>query len=288
VKDDKEHIKLDAIDKQSKAFFAGGTFRWKKGEAEVLAELNEQIRWQASARSFRLSMRMAAMAASFLLILALGSFLRFYSTTTEVSAGTHQMVDLPDGSTVDLNAGSSLSYYPYWWHFKRIVTLEGEAFFDVQQGQRFVVRSSQGKTQVLGTSFNILARGNRYRVTCLSGSVRVSSKQKRKVVLKPGSQAVVKPDGEIEVRQNIEPFSEISWRNDVFFFTATPIQEVFEEIERQYNVTIQTTIKEEVLYTGNFTKEQDVEDILGYVCPALGLKYSRKSPNLYFITQAIE
>ena len=284
MKDDKEHIRLDAIDKQSKAFFAGGTFRWKKSEAEVLAGLDEQIRRRAAGRSFRLSMRMGAMVASFLLIVALGSFLRFYSATVEVSAGTHQLVDLPGGSKVELNAGSSLSYYPYWWNFQRIVSLEGEAFFDVQKGRKFVVRSSRGKTQVLGTSFNILARGKQYRVTCLSGSVRVSSKHRQKVVLTPGSQAIVLPDGEIELRQNIETYPEVSWRKHVFVFTATPIQSVFEEIERQYGVTIQTTIKEEILYTGNFTKEQDVEDILAYVCPALGLKYSRKSPTLYFIS----
>lgn len=288
MKDDKRHTGLDAIDKQSKAFFAGGTFRWKKSEAEVLAELDEQIRRQSSARSFRLSMRMAAVAASFLLIVALASFLRFYSTTIDVSAGTHQLAELPDGSTVELNAGSTLRYYPYWWHFQRIVSLEGEAFFHVKKGQKFVVRSSQGKTQVLGTSFNILARGNRYRVTCLSGTVRVSSKQNKRVVLQAGSQAVVQPDGEIELRQNIETFPEISWRDHVFVFTATPIQAVFEEIERQYGVSIQTTIKEEILYTGNFTKEQDVEDILAYVCPAVGLKYIRKSPNLYFVTQTNE
>ncbi len=288
MKDDKQHTGLDAIDRQSQAFFAGGTFRWKKSEAEVLAELDEQIRWQSSARSFRLSMRMGAMAASFLLIVALGSFLRFYSTTVEVSVGTHQLADLPDGSTVELNAGSTLSYYPYWWRFKRIVTLEGEAFFDVQKGQKFVVRSSQGKTQVLGTSFNILARGDRYRVTCLSGSVRVSSKQNKQVVLQAGGQAVVQPDGEIELRHNIETFPEISWRDHVFVFTSTPIQAVFEEIERQYGVTIQTDMTSEVFYTGNFTEEQNMEDILGYVCPAVGLKYIRKSPNLYFITQTNE
>lgn len=288
MKDDKEHIKLKAIDRQSQAFFAGGTFRWQKSEAEVLAELNRQLDRQAAGRSFRLSRRWVAVAASLLLIVGLGSFLRFYAIRVDVSAGTHQLVDLPDGSSVELNAGSSLTYYPYWWSFKRIVTLDGEAFFEVQKGRSFVVRSLQGRTTVLGTSFNILARGDNYRVTCLSGRVGVRSKQRQKVVLMPGSQAVVQPDGKIEVRENIETYPEISWREHVFVFTETPIQEVFEEIERQYKVTIQSTIQEKILYTGNFTKEEDVENILEYVCPAVGLKYSRKSPTLYFITQANE
>ncbi|HAH25499.1 MAG TPA: iron dicitrate transport regulator FecR [Prolixibacteraceae bacterium] len=290
MKQEKEHIDLTAVDRQSKAFFKGGKFHWQRSEAEVWANLQARMDAQPKGRSLFIDFSpfQWVVAASIVVLFALGSFLRFYSITVETSAGQHFMTELPDHSKVNLNAQSTLTYHPYWWKINRLVQLQGEAYFEVEKGRRFTVVSTKGITQVMGTSFNIYARDEIYKVTCITGSVKVKSPLGIETILQPNSKAEIQPDGKINVQTNIETFPEISWKKNIFLFTASPVLHVFSEIERQYGVKIETRISNSALYSGNFTKDQNVDEILGYICPALGLKYSRISGGKYLITKQDE
>jgi transmembrane sensor len=290
VKQKKEHINLDAVDRQSKAFFSNGTFHWKKNNAEIWSILEGKIDAQPQGRSLihNFALNKWAVAASILILLATGSFLRFYSVKVQSPEGQHLVAELPDRSKVDLNAQSTLSFYPFWWRINRIVKLEGEGFFEVQKGKKFTVLSSKGSTQVVGTSFNIFAREEIYKVTCVTGSVKVKSKTGYEAILKPNSKAEIQPGGTIHVLDNIETYPEISWKRNIFLFTATPVIQVFREIERQYGIIIDAQPDNFSLYTGNFTKDQTVEETLSYVCPALGMKYVRKSSGEYLIIREDE
>lgn len=285
MKQKKGHINLDAVDRQSKAFFSGGTFRWKKREDEIWSILEGKIDAQPRGRSsiLNISLTQWAIAASILILFATGSFLRFYSVSIQTPDGQHLVAELPDQSKVDLNAESTLTYYPFWWKITRIIKLEGEGFFEVQKGKKFTVISSKGSTQVVGTSFNIFAREEIYKVTCVTGIVKVKSKAGFEAILRPNSKAEIQPGGKINVLENIQTYPEISWKQNIFLFTASPVFQVFREIERQYGVHIESKVDDFSLYTGNFTKDQNVEEILEYVCPALGLKYIRKSVGEYLI-----
>lgn len=281
---------MKAIDRQSKSFFLGGKFTWEKTELDVWNELELVIlKHPVKGPSIiHFNTRALAFAASLLILVGLGSFFRFYTTQVTTSAGYHQLANLPDGSTVELNAESTLKYHPYWWRFNRQLSFEGEGLFKVEKGKKFAVVSSNGTTEVLGTSFNIFSRNEVYKVTCLTGSVKVISKIKEEVVLKPNSKAEIQTNGKIKVIQNIDPFPEISWEKNIFLFTATPIMEVFYEIERQYGVTISAKIDTYSLYSGNFTRKHNIEEVLSFVCPALGLKYSKKSEKQFLVTQESE
>lgn len=290
MKQNDKHVDLTSIDRQSKAFFAGGEFHWKKSEAEVWANMEAQIVEKPKGRLLAINFGITKLmvAASIVILFSLGSFLRFYSVTIESPAGQHLVAMLPDQSKVNLNAQSSISYNPYLWKMNRKVKLEGEAFFEVQKGKKFTVVSEKGITQVLGTSFNIFAREEIYKVTCITGTVKVRSLLGYEAIIKPNSKAEISRNGEIKVSTNIETFPEISWRKNIFLFTATPVHTVFNEIERQYRVKIDANINDESLYTGNFNKDQNVEEVLEYVCPALGLRYVRKSMGEYLIIQKDE
>ena len=290
MKQEEEHIDLTAVDRQSKAFFKGGEFHWEKSKADVWANIDARIDAQPKGRSLSLHFTQTrwAVAAGIVVIFALGSFLRFYSTTIETIAGQHLVAELPDHSKVNLNALSSLTYHPYWWKINRMVKLQGEGFFEVEKGRKFTVQSAQGSTEVMGTSFNIFARCEIYKVTCITGSVKVKSSMGFETILKPNSKAEIQPNGKIKVETDIETFPEISWKKNIFLFTASPVLQVFLEIERQYGVHIETKLRDYSLYTGNFTKDQNVEEILQYVCPALGLKYRLVSAREYLITKEDE
>lgn len=284
----KEHI--NNVDQHSKAFFAGGKFTWEKSKEDVWSNIESKLDPKPAGRSLTVNFKALswAVAASLLVLIGIGSFTRFYQVTIETPAGKHQLAELPDGSTINLNAESTVHYHPYWWRFNREIKFEGEGYFQVQKGKKFTVISAIGTTQVLGTKFNIFARNEVYKVTCLTGSVKVTSKTNDSVVLKPNSKAEIKSNGSISVQHNIETYPEISWKNNIFLFTAVPIREVFSEIERQFGITIKANVNSYALYTGNFSRDLNVDEVLSYVCPALGLDYNRTSANEYVIFQQKE
>ncbi|WP_163717859.1 FecR family protein [Mangrovibacterium lignilyticum] len=284
---DNNHKQRQIVDKHSKAFLSGGTFRWKRNQEEIKIDLLSKIAERRIVRTLPLK-RLMAVAAAIIVAVGITSFMRFYSTTITVPAGLHQTAMLPDGSTVELNAESSLTYYPFWWPIERKITFTGEGFFQVEKGKTFQVASSHGTTQVLGTSFNIFSRDDIYRVTCVTGKVKVANSSKDHVILLPGNQAEILANNEIRVSTLTNVNTEISWKNNLFLFTATPLRRVFNEIERQYAVIIEMDVTSGDLYTGNFNRSSKIEDVLDLICPAASLKFEKKSTNVYLIRKASE
>ncbi|MGI9174699.1 MAG: FecR family protein, partial [Rhodothermales bacterium] len=130
--------------------------------------------------SLRLIWAIGSLAALALLI-GLGWWMRPVSVT--VPPGQTLTVELPDGSDVQLNSGSRLAYrrgfarWPFVPSAQRLVSLQGEAFFEVQPGGRpFVVETFNAHVEVLGTRFNVRAwlesRTSATRVTLAEGKVR--------------------------------------------------------------------------------------------------------------------
>jgi len=79
------------------------------------------------------------------------------------------------------------------------------SIFNVKKGNSFNVVSSLGKTFVLGTSFNIFSREDKYRVACVTGKVKVISITNKQVILSPNYHAEIIKDGNIKVTKNIMP-----------------------------------------------------------------------------------
>nr|WP_321406781.1 FecR family protein [uncultured Carboxylicivirga sp.] len=217
-----------------------------------------------------------AAAAILVLMLASTAFMRFYTKSIICESGQHLTALLPDGSSIELNAGSSIKYHPYWWNQERHVHFEGEGFFKVEKGKSFEVFSSKGKTVVLGTSFNIYSRKDEYKVTCYTGKVRViSTASGESADILPNQQAIIQNNGNVISHTQQNTNNTILWRQGMFIFTATPINQVFEEIERQFGVSIKTNTKLSYNYSGNFSREQSIEDVMHTVCLALNLEYKK-------------
>lgn len=85
----------------------------------------------------------------------------YRTITTQV--GERKRVDLPDGSTITLNARSQLRFdeNQYGRTTRMVELLSGEAFFEVAKdsSRAFIVQAGVLQTTVLGTSFNIQAYG---------------------------------------------------------------------------------------------------------------------------------
>ena len=154
-------------------------------------------------------------AASIAAIAIILPSIAFFYTKSEVAErGSHLAVALPDGSKVDLNAESEISYKPLWWFISRDVKLKGEAYFEVEKGSKFDVHSTQYTVSVLGTSFNVFSRAGKFNVTCLTGKVNVSDKSES-VILIPNMQALLS-NGRLTTK-NVEDAEEsINWKQGKF------------------------------------------------------------------------
>jgi ferric-dicitrate binding protein FerR (iron transport regulator) len=257
-----------------------------KSKEEVWESISITLSAQHTVKKIFFNQRLIiGIAASLLIFVGIFSFLRFYTQTISSPAGQHFLASLSDGSTVELNAGTTLSYHPYWFTFSRTLQFEGEGFFQVEKGKQFTVESKLGKTIVLGTSFNIYSRSKEYKVICMTGKVTVVSSHSSEVFLNPGQMAEIDPEGKIKVTEQLSTKETISWRDNMFNFAGVPIQIVFEEIERQYNVNISTSLDTQLYYTGHFSREKPVDEVLSLICKPFGIKFVKKSENSYLVTQ---
>ncbi len=213
----------------------------------------------------------ASIAAVALLI----PFIAFFYTKSEVAErGSHLAVILPDRSKVNLNADSKISYKPLWWFVARDVKLTGEAYFEVEKGSTFNVRSGEYTVSVLGTSFNVFSRADKFNVTCLTGKVNVSDKSGG-VILTPNMQAL-RSDGKL-IADIIEDANEsVNWKQGKFVFVSVPLQEVIQEIERQYDIEVIRNSTMDYSYSGNFTKTNDPNDVLKIVGSPFGIEFKIK------------
>jgi len=281
------HKNINITDKLS----SGVRIPYSRSKEEVWDDLSDRIERGESVRIVPLfnGWKALAVAASVVILASMISFLRFYSKTYSCPPANHITVNLPDGSMINMNASSRLSYHPYWWRFSRDLDFEGEAFFTVQKGNRFRVRSNEGVTEVVGTSFNIFSRSEDYRVTCMSGHVRVSSvRTDVEALLQPFEEARIDRLGDFEIVLVSDKQTEPAWMSRHLKFTSTNLREVLDEIERQFNVKIELTGKTNYIYTGNFSYNTDIESILSLICKPLDLEFIKNAEAEYIIKPDIE
>lgn len=213
-------------------------------------------------------------AAMIAFVITGSSFSFLYTITETVDRGSHLAVILPDGSKVDMNAETELRYKPYWWYISRNVELKGEAYFDVKRGSKFRVTSEQNQVIVLGTSFNIFARPDKYVVTCITGKVEVLANNEKAILL-PNMQAYLQ-NNKFNINNNAYAKQSIDWVYDKFSFIGVPLSEVVAEIERQYDIQIITVSELDYLYTGNFSKENRPQEVLEIIGKPFGITLNIK------------
>ncbi|MEM7104618.1 MAG: FecR domain-containing protein [Bacteroidota bacterium] len=200
--------------------------------------------------------------------------------TVVAMVGEHMETTLPDNSDVLLNADSEIGYYPKKWGKGRNVRLDGEAFFEVTKGTRFIVHTKLGTVEVLGTSFNVLSRGDRFEVFCKTGKVKVSSFNGRyNVVLTPGNAATLTPNKTFE-KTKLGDDGPLGWKAGNFSFDGATLEVVFDEFERQYAVEIRSSESIDTMrYTGSFSRG-DLRKALKDVTWPMGLETKTEGKNI--------
>lgn len=283
MKHDKDHIDFE------KDFFGKTNIHYSKSKEDVWAEMESKLNKKASKKVLKFDFNKVVkygIAASLIIGLGLLSFLRFYSVSITCPNGQHSSVFLPDSSKVTLNAGSNLAYHPFWWRFNRTIDFEGEAFFEVKKGKKFIVESEKGSTTVLGTSFNIYSRNNEYRVYCISGVVKVETTNMQTTVLMKHDYSIVNQDDKIVKLKNKEDTQNaVAWIKNEFVFTSMPIRLIYEEIERQFDITIEGKEYLRGISSFNTNRGSSPEEIIYSIGKPFGVKCVKISEKVYIVEQ---
>lgn len=183
-----------------------------------------------------------------------------------IPRGGENTVILADGTTVHLNAGSKLTYPVRFAGKRRIVALEGEAYFDVAQDEShpFVVQTHLGEVMVLGTAFNVNAYTNA-RVcytTLVRGKVQFSAPNVGAVTLQPGEQAIVSANGVEKRTVDLDEY--IGWVNGVYNFKNRSLGEIMETFERWYDIQVyyETPDLRDITYSGSLKRYGTINSFL--------------------------
>jgi transmembrane sensor len=193
---------------------------------------------------------------------------------------------LPDGTKVWLHPQAAIQYPKTFKKESRHVVFEGEGFFEVfrEENRPFYIQMDKMQVKVLGTSFTIKAvpRQAIFQVSVVTGSVAVKSITKngasnpQAIILKPQQKAFFEvisnrltmaeatPEGAKEI---YEPIS--------IRFTDTPIRKVIQQLNRQFDITIQ--VANEGLYKCQLTadfNQQSLPNILDMLCASLDATYT--------------
>ncbi len=171
----------------------------------------------------------------------------------EVRTGNGEQVriQLPDQSTVLLNANSALHFSDEWTSGSAVnVVLTGEAFFDISKNpagtaRRFTVQTADGQVRVLGTRFVVYERGDGTTVSLENGRVEVAAQNDHN---NPAATAELIPGQSTFFHRNdrqlhanaTDSKTRIVWWSDepAFALDQTPLSVVIRRIEETYGVSV--------------------------------------------------
>lgn len=188
--------------------------------------------------------------------------------TIHTANGAQFKVHLSDGTTVWLNASSSLTFPSHFDGQERRVTLSGEGYFEVakQQGKPFIVASRGQEVEVLGTHFNIQAYDDdeAVKTALLEGSVNVVNKQtQKKIKLTPGEQSILQEGTFRSSAVNVE--QAIAWKNGSFVFQNEDLKSIMRKIARWYDVEISYEDPQAIAgkrFSGSISRFSNAEEVL--------------------------
>ncbi|PSL44281.1 FecR family protein [Chitinophaga niastensis] len=152
----------------------------------------------------------------------------------------NQQVVLPDGTLVHLRKGTMLSYPRSFDTKERLISLEGEGFFEVaaRAAAPFRISTPLAMVEVLGTSFFVNTAASTDKITVSSGKVMFAEKNNRQhhIILSAGQTATL--SGKQFTEGNVTDANDQSWQTGILEFRNTLLQEVVNKLSDYYHVNI--------------------------------------------------
>jgi len=194
---------------------------------------------------------------------------------------------MADGSLVYLNGNSEISISKRFGDKDRVISLKGEAFFEVQRNEDipFSITTYKTTTQVLGTSFNVYSdQSEQVRVSVVVGVVEFYTRKRKDLVrLEVGEQGVYNPSLKSIEKESIYDRNFLSWKTGILYFDKTPILEVFHLLQEQYSRVLVFEDKQDDLPTLTTTIDnQSLEAVLEELNLLLNTKNETRNDTIFF------
>lgn len=253
-------------------------------------------------KRYSLYKRVAQMAAAVLLPIFIIATAYLYTENNSLTAkeiiittekGERATIVLPDGTKVTLNSESRLVYNSADYNRKeRKIDFNGEGYFSVAKDERrpFFIDAKDLQVEVLGTTFNLLARsmGSTAELSLEEGSVQfLSLLTGKSVILKPNQRAVLdRAVGSINVIDYNDVTDASAWKRGEMIFRNVPFSEVLEKIGAIYDVKIVSSdlIDKTDLFTGTLSRT-DINEVLEILEKSYHLKITLKGGHIYVSKQ---
>lgn len=249
---------------------------WNKVEPALIPQVKHRS----------LKIQTVGIAASVICLLGLTLFWLFRDETQTLVYANNSPVEsditLPDQSTVKLYPGASVNYKSHKRKGDRVLSLRGEAFFNIKKsnGRAFIVEAYNTQIKVLGTSFLVDAISlNNTNIKVKTGKVSVTNNE-RSVILTANEQVIVTPESMIK-SQLTDNTEDQQIKPALLKFSNTPIDKVIEQLESVFNVEIEidSSLKKNTITTT--VQTENLEDILAELAYLSKSKYKKLSDKKY-------
>lgn len=201
--------------------------------------------------------------------------------TLTTPAGKGHVLLLPDGTSVQLNAGTTVRFR------SRELFVNGEAYVQVEKNANkpFVVHMPRADVRVLGTAFNVNSYDEeQVKVALVEGKVQVIGGTDS-LILQPGQQSVVSRDR--QVKMDFDSDEILSWRAGRYVLNNTPLAEVCVGVSRWYGqeIVLDDAALGDKRFTGEINREQPLELFLKAMKATNGIDYHIDDKGRYHIRE---
>lgn len=202
--------------------------------------------------------------------------------TLETPRGGEYTLILSDGTRIFLNAETKLIFPDVFTKDKREVILDGEAYLEVTKSETkpFIVKTSEFKIKVYGTSFNVSAYSSdiNSHTTLVEGNVGISINTGTEVRLIPGEHAYFdKTDNSLDTRKvDVDVYT--SWKDGKFVFDNESLEGIMRKLERWYNVETEYLNRETMNYhfSGTLDRYGEISEVLNMIALTTNIDFKIK------------
>ncbi|GHS92163.1 hypothetical protein FACS1894203_4250 [Bacteroidia bacterium] len=178
---------------------------------------------------------------------------------------TNANIILPDGTAVWLNARTTVQYPSSFEKNKRVIILDGEAYFEVAHDKKkpFIVRTNKYDVEVTGTKFNVEAYSfeDETITSLLDGQVKLISvtDPNQSITMEPHHLAFLQEDKFIT--KKITDYNRYRWKDGLICFDNISFPEIMKEFEKYYEIQVIIENKKvnDYLCTGKFRQSDGVD-----------------------------
>jgi len=263
-------------------------------EIEVYEKHDKDIAWKnymdrIAMMSIRKVLIWWKVAAAFFFLVGCGGVLAFMTqrtgttleanevyTTVSTINGQNSKIILPDSSVVWINSGTTLSYNSNFAAKQRDIRLIGQAFFQITRNEKMplTVTCNDLKVKVLGTRFDVSAYPNDNQISVIleSGKVELLKDNSKSFgyTMSPGEMAEFNTNRkEISISKvNTNKFT--SWKDGILNFKNDHMGDVFNKLDRWYNIKVEVKDPEvyKLIFNATIVNEsvEEIFELIRFTC----------------------